>query len=88
MSGEAEASVMAVLPGTVSVAADNVVVIQNDNGTRSTYTGIEPTVAAGDYVGTDQVIGNLAGEVLALETVGATGYVDSLDEKELTETMN
>lgn len=88
MSGEAEASVMAVLPGTVSVAADNVVVIQNDNGTRSTYTGIEPTVAAGDHVGTDQVIGNLAGEVLALETVGATGYVDSLDEKELTETMN
>lgn len=88
LSGEDSAAVMAVLPGTVAVTGDDVIVVSNDNGTRSTYTGVRPTVAAGERVREDQVIGRLAEEVLALETVGATGYVDSLDEKELTETMD
>ena len=87
VSGEEAASVMAVLPGTVAVSGDDVIVVSNDNGTRSTYMGVTPTVSAGERVGENQVIGKLSAEALALETVGATGFVDSLDEKELTETM-
>jgi len=87
VGGEESSAVMAVLPGTVAASSENVVVIQNDNGTRSTYTGVVPSVSAGEHVGEDQIIGILAEEVLALETVGAAGYVDSLDQKELTETI-
>lgn len=86
--GEESADVMAILPGTVAVSSENVIVVRNANGTRSTYTGVKPKVKAGETIRQAQVIGTLAEEVLALETVGATGYVDSLDEKELTETMN
>ena len=87
LSGEESAEVMAVLPGMVAVSSENIIVVSNDNGTRSTYTGVIPSVSAGDRVGENQVIGKLAEEVLALETVSGVGYVDSLDEKELTETM-
>ena len=85
--GEETASVMSVLPGIVAVASDETIVVSNDNGTRSTYTGVTPVVSPGDRVAENQVIGRLSAEALALETVGATGFVDSLDKKELTETM-
>lgn len=88
LRGEEAAEVMAVLPGLVAVSSENVIVVSNDNGTRSTYTGVIPSVSAGDRVGENQVIGKLAEEVLALETVSGIGYVDSLNEKELTETMD
>ncbi len=87
VSGEPSAEVMAVLSGTVAAAGEDNVVIQNDNGTRSIYSGVLPSVSAGDHVKENDVIGKLGEEVLALETVGGAGFVDSLSEKELTETM-
>lgn len=87
VSGEPSAEVMAVLSGTVAAAGEDNIVIQNDNGTRSVYSGVMPSVSAGDRVRENDVIGKLAEEVLALETVGGAGFVDSLSKKELTETM-
>ena len=87
VGGEPSADVMAVLAGTVTAAGEDTVVIHNDNGTKSTYSGVKPTVAAGDRVNENDVIGRLAEEVLALETVGGAGFVDSLSKQELTETM-
>lgn len=87
ISGEPSAAVMAVLAGTVTATDEDSVTIQNDNGTRSTYMGVVPTVTAGEYVAEETVIGTLAEEALALETVGGAGFVDSLDEAERKETM-
>ncbi len=84
---EPEAEVKSVLSGTVAEIDGNTVTVQNDNGTRSIYTGINADVAAGEYVERSQTIGRLDGEVLALETASGIGYIDSLDEKELTETI-
>lgn len=88
ISAEPEAEVRAVLSGTVAAVEGDKLVMQNDNGTRSTYMGVSAGVSAGDYIEKSQVIGTLADETLALETVSGTGYVDSLSTKELEETMD
>ena len=88
LSAEPAAQVRAVLSGTVARVENGVVTISNDNGTRSIYTGMDSSVSEGEHVETAQVIGTLSDELLALETVSGIGYVDSLDRKELTETMD
>ena len=81
--GEDQARVNAILSGTVAATGDDMVVINNDNGTRTTYRGVVPGVTAGDRVANADAIGQLAEEVLSLETVSSIGYVDSLDAQEL-----
>ena len=88
ISGEPMAQVRAVLSGTVAAVEEDRITVQNDNGTRSTYTGISAGVSAGEYVERSQVIGTLSDEVLALETVSGTGYLDSMSARELEETMD
>lgn len=87
ISGAAAAEVMAVLSGIVAETGEDSIVISNDNGTRSIYTGVVPQVSAGERVEEHGVIGTLAEDSLVLETVGGAGFVDPLSEKELTETM-
>ena len=77
------AEVKAILQGTVIRTSPDSIVVNNDNGTQTTYTGIRPQVLAGDTVQSAQVIGLLDEEVLCLETVSGIGYVDSLDEVQL-----
>ena len=84
---EPKSEVKSVLSGTVEKIEEDTLIIQNDNGTRSIYKGVVPSVSVGEYVENSQVIGNLGEEILSLETVSAIGYVDSLDKKELEETM-
>ena len=84
---EENAAVRAILSGTVVKTTADSIVIENTNGTRTTYSGIVPTVAAGDIVNHSDTVGQLEGEILCLETISGIGYVDSLDVKELNETV-
>jgi hypothetical protein len=86
IQSEANANVKAILAGTVIEVTQEKIVIENENGMQTTYTGIVPSVTAGDKVKNADVIGQLSGEVLCLETVSGVGYVDSLDAAELNET--
>ena len=83
IKGTARAEVKAILDGTVIQTMPDSVVINNANGTQTTYTGVQPQVLAGDTVCSAQVIGCLCEEVLYLETVSGIGYVDSLDAVQL-----
>lgn len=76
IKGEDSARVNAILSG---------VVVENANGTKSTYTGVIPSVSAGDEVKNSDMLGQLSGEVLCLETVSGIGYVDSLSMQDMTE---
>ncbi len=88
ISADASAQVKSVLSGTVAEVFSNGLTVQNDNGTRSIYTGVNAEVEAGDYVEKGCLLGTLSGETLSLETVSAIGYIDSLDEKALSEVMD
>lgn len=85
IQSEQHAEVKAILAGTVIKTSQDSVVVNNANGTQTTYTGLKPTVLAGDAVQSAQVIGSLHEEVLCLETVSGIGYVDSLDAAQLRE---
>jgi len=87
IKSEENAKVMAILSGTVIKTTGEAVVIENDNGTQTTYQGLIPTVKAGDAVENSDQIGKLAGEVLCLETVSGIGYVDSLNSSEINQTV-
>lgn len=78
-----QAEVKSILAGTVVKTSADSVVINNANGTQTTYTGLIPGVLAGDTVESAQVIGALSEEVLCLETVSGIGYLDSLDAEQL-----
>lgn len=84
IKSEERSKVNAILSGKVVETGEDQVIIQNDNGTRTTYLGVVPGVKAGDTVQNSDTIGQLMGEVLCLETVGGIGYVDSLNMQELT----
>ena len=75
------APVSAVLTGTVAKTGKTEILIENDNGTQTTYQGVVPGVKAGATVSAAQVIGQMAEEKLSLTTVGGIGYVDSLDRE-------
>ncbi len=83
IKSEQQAQVKAILSGTVVKTSTDSIVINNANGTQTTYTGIVPSVLAGDVVESAQVIGSLQEEILCLETVSGVGYLDSLDEEQL-----
>ncbi len=87
IQSELNADVKAILSGTVILVGEDTVIIENDNGTQTTYSGIVSSVTAGDMVQSADVIGQLAGEILCLETVSGIGYVDSLDATELNTTV-
>ena len=78
-----QAEVKSILSGTVVKTSADSVVINNVNGTQTTYTGLVPGVLAGDIVESAQVIGVLSEEMLCLETVSGIGYLDSLDAEQL-----
>ena len=86
IKSEKRTAVSAILSGTVVKTTEEEVVIQNDNGTKTTYTGLDPSVSAGEKVKNSDTIGQLAGEVLCLETVSGIGYVDSLNMSDLSQT--
>ncbi len=73
-------TVRAVFSGLVVKTMSTGVVVQNDNGTQTTYDGVMPGVKAGVAVMSGSVLGQLEGDTLTLNTVGGTGYVDSLAE--------
>lgn len=85
IKGEGSARVNAILPGVVVKTTSDSVVVENINGTKSTYSGVIPSVSAGDQVRNSDMLGQLSGEVLCLETVSGIGYVDSLSMQDMTE---
>ncbi|MEY8382429.1 hypothetical protein AALG83_04580 [Christensenellaceae bacterium 44-20] len=85
IKGEGSARVSAILPGVVVKTTSDSVVVENINGTKSTYSGVIPSVSAGDQVRNSDMLGQLSGEVLCLETVSGIGYVDSLSMQDMTE---
>ena len=85
IKGEGSARVNAILPGVVVKTTSDSVVVENINGTKSTYSGVIPSVSAGDQVNNSDMLGQLSGEVLCLETVSGIGYVDSLSMQDMTE---
>ena len=85
IKGEDSARVNAILSGVVVKTTSDSVVVENANGTKSTYTGVIPSVSAGDEVKNSDMLGQLSGEVLCLETVSGIGYVDSLSMQDMTE---
>ena len=70
--------VFSLFDGTVVKTGTDFMVIQNANGTNTTYTGVIPGLKAGTDVMGNEAIGQLSGEKLTLTTVGGIGYVDSL----------
>lgn len=85
IKGESSARVNAILSGVVVKTTSDSVIVENENGTKSTYTGVIPSVSAGDTVKNSDMLGQLSGEVLCLETVSGIGYVDSLNMQDMTE---
>ena len=84
IKGEGQAKVKAILSGVVASTGDEGVTIRNDNGTTTTYTGVVPTVRAGQAVVNSDEIGYLAEEILSVETVGGVGYMDSLNVNDIS----
>lgn len=70
--------VFSLFSGTVIKTAEDYVVINNDNGTQTTYTGVIPSVNAGAVLLSNEAIGQLSGDTLTLSTVGGIGFMDSL----------
>lgn len=83
ITGQTDAPVMAILPGTVTMTDKGTVIVENDNGTQTTYMGVTPAVKAGSHLISGQYIGQLTGENLRLTTASGVGYIDSLNEVEL-----
>lgn len=88
IKSEQAAKVNAILSGVVVKTTEDSVVIENENGTVTTYTGLVPGVVAGDKVKNSDSIGTLEGEILCLETVSGIGYIDSLDASELNSALD
>ena len=84
ISAQPETMVKAVLSGTAVETGDDYIKMENCNGTVTEYRGLRPAVHAGEEVNSAQVIGYLSAERLSLTTVGQTGYIDTMDEAELT----
>lgn len=84
--GEEQSQVCAILSGVVMETTETSLTIDNDNGTRTTYEGVIPGVKVGEKVSNSDIIGQLAEEILTMETVSGIGYVDSLSQKDLNET--
>ena len=85
IKGESSARVNAILSGVVVKTTSDSVIVENENGTKSTYNGVIPSVSAGDTVKNSDMLGQLSGEVPCLETVSGIGYVDSLNMQDMTE---
>ena len=83
LSAKKDSQVTAVLSGVVTEVGDDSLIMENCNGTLTEYSGIKPTVHAGEEVNSAQVIGRLTEDELTLTTVGQTGYIDTMDEEEL-----
>ena len=84
LSAKKDSQVTAVLSGVVTEIGDDSLVMENCNGTLTEYSGIKPSVHAGENVDSAQVLGSLTDEKLTLTTVGQTGYIDTMDKDELT----
>lgn len=87
IEGKEFAEVKAILAGIVCATGEESIIVQNDNGTKTTYLGVVPGVKVGSKVEANTVIGQLSKEILSLETVSGTGYLNSLSEKDLLEQM-
>lgn len=83
IEGAEQARVNSILSGTVVETGESIVVINNENGTRTTYSGLVPAVKAGDEVKSAEQIGQLTESVLTVETVSSIGYLDPLSEKDM-----
>jgi len=83
IEGSEQARVNSILSGTVVETGESSVVINNINGTRTTYTGLAPAVKAGDEVKSAEQIGQLTESVLTVETVSSIGYIDPLSHEEM-----
>lgn len=84
IKGEDYSVVNAMLSGKVKETGENYVVVENVNGTVSTYTGIIPCVIVGDTVINSDPIGELTADTLILETSKDDKYLDSLSMKAMT----
>lgn len=85
LRGEEGARVLSVMDGVVTEIGDDFVKMENDNGTITEYHGLRPCIHAGEELDSAQVIGYLGSKELVLTTVGSTGYLDTLDQEEMTE---
>ena len=83
IEGGEQARVNSMLSGTVVSTDADSVVINNDNGTRTTYKGLVPSVKAGDEVKSAEQIGQLEESTLTVETVSSIGYVDPLSAEDM-----
>lgn len=70
--------VFALMDGKISKTGTDFIVIENKNGTQTTYSGVIPGLKAGTEVMGSEAIGQLCGNELMLKTVGGIGYMDSL----------
>lgn len=84
IKSEEKSRVNAILKGVVVKTTTDEVIVENENGTRTTYSGLVPGVRAGDKLDSADMVGQLSGEVLCLETVSGVGYVDSLSAKDVS----
>ncbi len=85
LKGEEGARVLSVMDGVVTEIGDDYVKMENDNGTITEYRGLRPCIHAGEELDSAQVIGYLGSQELVLTTVGSTGYLNTLDQEEMTE---
>ncbi len=73
--------VRAVFEGKIVKTTSDSMVVENENGTQTTYEGVLPAMKAGDNVIKGTTLGQLQSDTLTLTTVGSTGYTDSLQEE-------
>ncbi len=74
--------VRAIYGGLVVKTMTATLVVENDNGTQTTYEGVLPGIKAGTNVIKGTTLGQLEEDTLTLTTVSHVGYIDSLAEED------